>query len=93
MPKISHRGEQMPPSPIRKLVPFAEEAKKLSGSKKILNFVSPPAPAKPSKTSFGKTLSSQVATQMAAATEDKIDMSKLPHEQRIKALASRLRYV
>jgi len=28
MPKISHRGEQMPPSPIRKLVPFAEEAKK-----------------------------------------------------------------
>jgi aspartate aminotransferase len=28
MPNISHRGEQMPPSPIRKLVPFAEEAKK-----------------------------------------------------------------
>lgn len=28
MPQISHRGEQMPPSPIRKLVPFAEEAKK-----------------------------------------------------------------
>jgi len=25
---ISHRGEQMPPSPIRKLVPFAESAKK-----------------------------------------------------------------
>ncbi len=25
---ISHRGEQMPPSPIRKLVPFAEAAKK-----------------------------------------------------------------
>jgi aspartate aminotransferase len=28
MLKISHRGEQMPASPIRKLVPFAEEAKK-----------------------------------------------------------------
>ena len=28
MPVISHRGSQMPPSPIRKLVPFAEAAKK-----------------------------------------------------------------
>jgi len=28
MPTISHRGGQMPPSPIRKLVPFAEAAKK-----------------------------------------------------------------
>lgn len=28
MPVISHRGAQMPPSPIRKLVPFAEAAKK-----------------------------------------------------------------
>ncbi|HEX6180598.1 MAG TPA: pyridoxal phosphate-dependent aminotransferase [Chitinophagaceae bacterium] len=28
MLKISHRGEQMPPSPIRKLVPYAETAKK-----------------------------------------------------------------
>lgn len=28
MPKISHRGEIMPSSPIRKLVPFAETAKK-----------------------------------------------------------------
>lgn len=27
MLKISHRGEMMPPSPIRKLVPFAEQAK------------------------------------------------------------------
>lgn len=27
MPVISHRGGQMPPSPIRKLVPFAEAAK------------------------------------------------------------------
>jgi len=28
MPAISHRGIAMPPSPIRKLVPFAEEAKR-----------------------------------------------------------------
>jgi aspartate aminotransferase len=28
MPKISHKGNQMPESPIRKLVPFAEGAKK-----------------------------------------------------------------
>ncbi len=28
MLQISHRGQQMPPSPIRKLVPFAEAAKK-----------------------------------------------------------------
>ncbi|MFB6305683.1 MAG: pyridoxal phosphate-dependent aminotransferase, partial [Flavobacteriales bacterium] len=26
MPKISRRGKDMPPSPIRKLVPYAEEA-------------------------------------------------------------------
>lgn len=28
MPKISNRGQMMPPSPIRKLVPFADAAKK-----------------------------------------------------------------
>jgi aspartate aminotransferase len=28
MPNISHRGQNMPPSPIRKLVPYAETAKK-----------------------------------------------------------------
>ena len=28
MPKISNKGIQMPPSPIRKLVPYAEQAKK-----------------------------------------------------------------
>lgn len=28
MPVISHRGSQMPPSPIRKLVPYADAAKK-----------------------------------------------------------------
>ena len=28
MPKTSSKGREMPPSPIRKLVPFAEKAKK-----------------------------------------------------------------
>ncbi|MCE3279355.1 MAG: pyridoxal phosphate-dependent aminotransferase, partial [Bacteroidetes bacterium] len=28
MPKVSNKGEHMPASPIRKLVPFAEVAKK-----------------------------------------------------------------
>ncbi|MCB0475476.1 MAG: pyridoxal phosphate-dependent aminotransferase, partial [Flavobacteriaceae bacterium] len=28
MPSISRKGQQMPESPIRKLVPYAEEAKK-----------------------------------------------------------------
>ena len=28
MPKTSLKGKEMPPSPIRKLVPFAEKAKK-----------------------------------------------------------------
>jgi len=28
MPTISHRGQIVPPSPIRKLVPFSDEAKK-----------------------------------------------------------------
>ncbi len=28
MPHISHKGQQLPPSPIRKLVPYAEEAKR-----------------------------------------------------------------
>ena len=27
MPKISHKGEHMPASPIRKLTPFADKAK------------------------------------------------------------------
>ena len=31
MPKISRKGAQMPQSPIRKLVPYAEQAKKEGG--------------------------------------------------------------
>lgn len=48
MPHISHRGEQMPPSPIRKLVPYAEDAKKRGVKVYHLNIgqpdiVTPPA--------------------------------------------------
>src|SRR5476649_421414 len=32
MPKISHKGQQMPASPIRKLTPYADKAK-LAGKK------------------------------------------------------------
>lgn len=41
MPKISHRGEIMPPSPIRKLVPFAEAAKKKGTTVYHLNIGQP----------------------------------------------------
>ena len=37
MPTISKRGMTMPASPIRKLVPFAEEAKRQG--KKIYHFI------------------------------------------------------
>ena len=38
MPVTSIKGREMPPSPIRKLVPFAEQAKK-EGKKTILKFI------------------------------------------------------
>ena len=41
MPKISDKGLNMPPSPIRKLVPFAEEAKKRGVSIFHLNIGQP----------------------------------------------------
>lgn len=41
MPKIAIRGEQMPPSPIRKLVPFAEAAKKRGAKVYHLNIGQP----------------------------------------------------
>ncbi|MBS1781863.1 MAG: pyridoxal phosphate-dependent aminotransferase [Bacteroidetes bacterium] len=41
MPSIAHRGEQMPPSPIRKLVPFAEAAKKRGTNVYHLNIGQP----------------------------------------------------
>lgn len=41
MPKISDKGLQMPPSPIRKLVPYAEEAKKRGVSIFHLNIGQP----------------------------------------------------
>ena len=41
MPKISHKGVQMPESPIRKLVPFAETAKKKGNKVYHLNIGQP----------------------------------------------------
>ncbi len=41
MPKLSKRAEVMPPSPIRKLVPFAEEAKKKGRTVYHLNIGQP----------------------------------------------------
>lgn len=69
---------------------LTEKAAGLSKSKKIRQMVSPEVP-KPNKTSFGRTLSSQV-TQVAAATDKKPDMSKLSHDERVKVLAKQLRY-
>lgn len=44
---ISQRGEQMPPSPIRKLVPFAEAAKKRGVQVYHLNIGQPDIPTPP----------------------------------------------
>jgi len=41
MPKISSKGQNMPESPIRKLVPFAEEAKKRGNTVFYLNIGQP----------------------------------------------------
>jgi aspartate aminotransferase len=41
MPKISHKGAQMPQSPIRKLVPYAEDAKKRGAKVYHLNIGQP----------------------------------------------------
>lgn len=44
MPSISERGKSMPPSPIRKLVPFAEEAKRKGRKVYHLNIGQPDIP-------------------------------------------------
>lgn len=61
MPTISNRGQQMPPSPIRKLVPFAEAAKKKGIKVFHLNIgqpdiVTPPAMLDAVKNSDSKIL-------------------------------------
>ncbi len=48
MPNISHRGAIMPPSPIRKLVPFAEAAKKRGTTVYHLNIGQPDIETPPS---------------------------------------------
>lgn len=44
MPEISHRGKDCPPSPIRKLVPFSDEAKKRGVKVYHLNIGQPDIP-------------------------------------------------
>src|ERR1051326_231267 len=41
MPKVSNKAHQMPPSPIRKLVPYAEQAKKAGRKVYHLNIGQP----------------------------------------------------
>ena len=41
MPKVSKKGSLMPESPIRKLVPYAEEAKRLGKNVYHLNIGQP----------------------------------------------------
>jgi len=41
MPKVSNKGTQMPESPIRKLVPYAEKAKKQGNKVYHLNIGQP----------------------------------------------------
>lgn len=48
MPVIAHRGAQMPPSPIRKLVPYAEAAKKRGVKVYHLNIGQPDIETPPS---------------------------------------------
>lgn len=48
MPSIAHRGEQMPPSPIRKLVPYAEAAKRRGTKVYHLNIGQPDIETPPS---------------------------------------------
>ena len=48
MPVISHRGAQMPPSPIRKLVPYADAAKKRGTKVYHLNIGQPDIETPPS---------------------------------------------
>src|ERR1700761_7642350 len=48
MPVISHRGSLMPPSPIRKLVPFADAAKKRGTKVYHLNIGQPDIETPPS---------------------------------------------
>ena len=41
MPKVSNKGQQMPESPIRKLVPYSEAAKKAGRTVYHLNIGQP----------------------------------------------------
>ncbi len=47
MPSISQKAQMMPPSPIRKLVPFADEAKRKGRKVYHLNIGQPDIPTTP----------------------------------------------
>lgn len=71
---------------------LTDQLKKLaSGSKKLKEFVSPPAPKKPERTSFGRTLSSQVA-QVAVSAGSDVDVSKMSPKERLKHAARLIRF-
>lgn len=57
MPQISEKGRQMPASPIRKLVPFAEEAKRKGRKVYHLNIGNPDLPTPPVAIEAMKNLS------------------------------------
>jgi aspartate aminotransferase len=60
MPGISKKGQQMPASPIRKLVPFAEEAKKKGRKVYHLNIGQPDIPTPPAALDAVKNMASKV---------------------------------
>ncbi len=57
MPRISEKGRQMPASPIRKLVPYAEEAKRKGRKVYHLNIGNPDLPTPPVAIEAMKNLS------------------------------------
>ena len=61
MPNISQRGQEMPASPIRKLVPYAEAAKKRGIKVYHLNIGQPDIETPPSALDAVQTFSIQSA--------------------------------
>jgi aspartate aminotransferase len=60
MPGISKKGQQMPASPIRKLVPFAEEAKKKGRKVYHLNIGQPDIPTPPAALDAVRNMTNKV---------------------------------
>jgi aspartate aminotransferase len=60
MPGISKKGQQMPSSPIRKLVPFSEEAKRKGRKVYHLNIGQPDIPTPPAALEAVKNMTEKV---------------------------------